>query len=158
MKKGKIFNLLKQGEVVQAFEAADESIDREAASRELTWFAGLLADLKGHPVLAKAILLKSIMVNPDLAETCYVLGNVLSMPEMLVEDSDNALKALYWYDEALKRDPSHLDALHNKALLLLFLGRRGEAEDTFNELLKLEPEHPKYRELGLLISAVVKDA
>lgn len=153
MKTKDIIGLLKKGEVEAALNSLDNVPDRKTAASELTDFAVLLLETKGHPDLCVAILLKSFMLDSDNADTCHALGDALSHPWFLEEDSDNSGKALFWYDEALKRNPGLVEARYNKALLLFFLGRMKECRSEYAAVCESD-NHPKYRELGYLLRGV----
>ena len=52
------------------------------------------------------------------------------------------------YREVLKTNPSHIDANHYLAILLLTLGRLDEAEISFKKLLELKPDTDFYEHLA----------
>jgi len=161
MKQDEVIQLLKEAKVQQALAKSDEVEDKESMAEKLADFASTLGKLKGHPDLCVAILLKSLDLDPDNPEICLALGNALSMPLSLEEDSDNALKAIDWYELALKLDPDYSDARYNKSLLLFFMGRMDEAKDEYQKLAEGEPQHPGVEILGDLIQEydeVEKDA
>jgi len=69
------------------------------------------------------------------ADLFYAVGEALLR-------AGEAEAALHTLDEALSRDPAHVEARYRRALTLLALGRRDEARDAFSRVLELRPAGP----------------
>jgi tetratricopeptide (TPR) repeat protein len=63
--------------------------------------------------------------------------------------TNNLPEALRRYDQALALDPDYEQALVNKAAILIFQGKKGEAKGLLERVLKLNPENVGARE-GLI--------
>jgi len=78
----------------------------------------ILAGIEGHRV--------------EDADLFYAVGEAL----LRAGETEAALHTL---DEALARDPAHVEARYRRALALLGLGRRDDARDEFSRVLELRP-------------------
>lgn len=93
------------------------------------------AEEAGHPEVAERLLEEMIEARPESADLYYNLGNNLSRQGR----NDEALAA---WASALDRNPDHIPALVNSAIVLAQAGELAEAERRCRRVLDLQPDHP----------------
>ena len=112
-----------------------DQVNQRAASvvgKERRAFA---AEGAGRPEIAERLLREMIQARPDAADLYYNLGNNLSRQGKNPE----ALRA---WASALDRNPNHVAALINSAIVLAQSGDLAEAERRCHRVLELRPDHP----------------
>ncbi len=112
-----------------------ETVHRASASvvgKERRAFA---AEAAGRPEVAERLLREMIQTRPEAADLYYNLGNNLSRQGRNPE-------ALEAWRAALSRNPDHVAALVNSAIVLAQTGDLEEAERRCRRVLELRPDHP----------------
>jgi protein O-GlcNAc transferase len=98
---------------------------------------GVLSLGRGSPEESRAACARALELNPNSAEAHYNMGNAL----LRVPDFEGALTH---FDQAIAFDPSHDEALNNRAKPLVALGRIGEARDSLIQAVTLDPTYPAW--------------
>lgn len=134
---GKLY--LKQDRFAEAsnFLKKTLSIDEK---QPYTWYLlGMAQYFSGHTQEAIASYETAFAMEPNLpTEARYNLG-------VAYHECSRYLDAVMCYEEVLKQEPEHINALNNLGLVYSVLGERNRAIDAFQQVLKFDENNVKAR-------------
>lgn len=141
----------KKGDYRHAEQNYRTALFMNPKNRDAMFFLANLMDITGRKKEAKGLYTVLIHRTED-AMACLNLGSIYE------EEGDN-VRALHFFDLALKNLPTNPLAHFNRAVALAKLGRRDEAVAEYQHAKDLEPENPKpYLNLSALYIAEDDDA
>lgn len=116
-------------------------------------------------LIVAALLVLSGTSSTAIAQTEDAFGDTAADPVKLFERGQNAhgrgdlLKALEFYDEAIKVRPEFPEAEFQRGNVLALLGRKAEAESGFRRAIELRKDWSlPYSALGALLAGLNRDA
>ncbi|HET9482090.1 MAG TPA: metallopeptidase family protein [Candidatus Polarisedimenticolia bacterium] len=127
------WDLLEQGEFSGALEAAEALLEEEPADPEALFLAGSALFEMGAMSEAEPILRQVLELEPDGMPARLTLGALLHETCRF----DDALREV---DASLEQDASEGYAHYLRGLVLDMLGRPGEADASFREAQRIDPD------------------
>lgn len=141
--------LLQAGQLNQAEQLLERLAEMYPQQAEVAHLQAVTAMQMAQPELARAFFNQALQLNPQAAHIYNNFGNFLQAQNLKVE-------ALEQYEQALKYDPYHLEALVNSGALLMDSKAR-HAQKHLETVLKLQPGHPQANYLRGMLAYHQKD-
>lgn len=140
----------KKGDYVRAEKNYRTALRMNPENRDATFFLANLMDITGRRDEAKGLYTLLIHKTAD-PMACLNLGSIY-------EEEGDDIRALHFFDLALKKLGDLPLAHFNRAVALAKLGRRDEAISAYHHAKRLEPANPKpYLNLSALFIAEKND-
>jgi len=103
------------------------------------YLLGMALYFQGQPEKAVEAYEEALAGDPSLpTEVHYNLG-------VAYQEIGRLLDAVREYEQVLKNEPDHINAMNNLGLVLSILGEKEKAIELFNRILKIEPNNVKAR-------------